>query len=250
MAEGLPPGVEKLGGAPLAEYKGRGSLSLVLVGLAVFWGLVGLGLLVGGLLASRSDKSLLCLVPPGVLLVGVAAWAVNEWRRKHNLRALVFADGLVHVQGGRVNVFRWDEITEVYQSMQKTTRYGRSVQTIYTIKDAKGKKSVLTGELVGIRALGETIQREVTARLLPRYWQDYEAGSTLQFGKLGVSKGGLSKGKEVLPWDQIGRVKFDWGSISVKRGEAWIPWASITASSTPNLFVFLSMLDKIVGVDQ
>ena len=113
MTEGLPPGAEVLGGAPLAEYKGRGSLSVVLVGLAVFWGLVGLGLLIGGLLASRSDQSLLCLVPPGVLLLGIAAWAVNEWRRKHNLRALVFSDGLVHVQGGRVNVFRWEEITEV-----------------------------------------------------------------------------------------------------------------------------------------
>ncbi len=76
MAEHLPTEALQLGGAPIAEYKGRGSLSVVLVGLALFWGLVGLGLLVGGLLASRSDSSLLCLVPPGILLLGVAGWAI------------------------------------------------------------------------------------------------------------------------------------------------------------------------------
>jgi len=167
---------------------------------------------------------------------------------KHNLRALVFSDGLVHIRGGRVNVFRWDEITEVYQSMQKTHRTGRAVQKIYTVKDAGGKKSVLTGELAGIAALGETVQCEVTNRMLPRCWEDYQAGRTLHFGKLAISKEGISKGKEVLPWHQVEEVKLDRGSIAIQKEGGWISWASITASGTPNLFVFLSLVDKIIGV--
>ena len=248
MAERLPKGAENLGGKPIAEYKGMASLSGVLVGLGVVFGLLGFGLVIGGLLASRSDSSLLCLVPPGLICLGFGIWAANEWRLKHNLRALVYPDGFIHVRGGRVNAFRWDEIAEVYQSMQRTHRFGRAAQKIYMVKDATGKKSVLTGELAGIAALGETIQREVTARMLPRCWEEYNQGKTLQFGALGISKEGISKGKEIQPWDQVEEVRLEWGSIVVKKNDKKLPWASITASSTPNLFVFTSMVDKIIGL--
>ena len=147
-----------------------------------------------------------------------------------------------------MNAFRWDEITEVYQSMQRTHRFGRAVQRIYTVRDASGRKSVLTGELAGIAALGETIQREVTARILPRYWEAYNQGKALQFGALGLSKEGISKGRQVLAWDQIEEVKLERGSIVIKKEAGKLPWASITASSTPNLFVLTSMLEKIIGV--
>jgi hypothetical protein len=250
MSERLPKGAESLGGKPIAEYKGMASLPVVLIGLAIVWGVIGLGLVIWSLLASRSDSSLLCWVPPGLICLSFGVWAINEWRLKHNLRVLVFPDGLVHIRGGRANVFRWDEITQVYQSLQKTHRAGRAIQRIYTVKNAAGKKSVLTGELAGIAALGETVQREITARLLPRSWEDYNAGRTLNFGKLGLSKEGIRKGKEVLPWDQVESVKLDMGSIVIKKEGGRLSWASITARSTPNLFVFLSMVDKIVGLEK
>lgn len=241
---------ERLGGTPIVEYKARGGLPVVLIGLAIVWGLLGLGLVIWSTLASRSDSSLLCWVPPGLIFLGFGVWAINEWRLKHNLRALVYPDGFIHVRGGRVNAFRWDEIKEVYQSMQRTHRFGRAAQRIYTVKDASGQKSVLTGELAGIAALGETIQREVTARILPRCWEEFNQGKPLTFGALGISKEGISKGKQLLAWDQIEELRLEWGGIVIRKKGKKLPWASITASSTPNLFVFTSMVDKIIGISK
>jgi hypothetical protein len=65
--------IEKLGGKQLTEYKGQSNLPVVLVGLGLFWGALGLGLLVGGLLASRSDSGAVSPLgsgrPPGAIVI-------------------------------------------------------------------------------------------------------------------------------------------------------------------------------------
>jgi hypothetical protein len=187
-------------------------------------------------------------VPPGLICLGVTVWAINEWRLKHNLRVLLFPEGFVHFRGGRVNVFLWDEITEVYQSMQRTHRMGRGVQRSYTVKSAQGQKSVLTGELAGIAALGDHIQEEVTRRLLPRSLAEYQAGQTLSFGKLSLDKGGLTLGSQALPWDQVEETRIDRGVLTIRAKGRRLPWAGLTASGTPNLPTLLTVLDKAVGV--
>jgi len=248
MTEQLAGDLYGLGGTPTAEYKARSSIPVVLVGLAIFWGLVGLGLVIGGLLASRNDSSLLCLVPPGLVLVGVGIWAFTQWRLKRTLRVLVFPDGLVHTRGAKTNVFRWDEIESVWESAQKARPTSRTVYRAYTIVDHDGRKAVLTGDFVGVKALGDTIQREVSERLLPHALEAFEAGETVRFGKLSLSNEGLSNGRETVPWDQVEEVKLERGTITVRKEGKWLSWANVTVGGTPNVFVFLTMVDRIVGV--
>ena len=247
MTEQLPAEAYGLGGTPVAEYKGRGSIPVVMVGLAVFWGLVGVGLVIGGLLASRSDTSLLCLVPPGLACVGIAVWAVTQWLRKRNLRVLVFPDGLAYVRGRKTDVFRWDGVESVWQSFQKARPTARAVYHFYTLRDADGRKAVFKDDLVGIKALGDTIQQEVSARLLPRAVEAFEAGEVIHFGKLGVSKQGLSNGRETVPWEQVEEVKVERGVIVVRKAGQWLRWANVTVGGTPNVFVFLALVERITG---
>lgn len=242
--------IEALGGARLAEYSGRASLPLVWIGLGLVLGALGLGLAVGGLLASRSDRSLLCLVPPGLLCLGAGAWALNEWRLKHNLRVWLYPEGFAHFHGGRVNVFRWEGITEVYQSMQHTHRMGRAVQRIYTVRSRDGKQSVLTGELGGIAALGEHIQEQVTRRMLPRSLAAYNAGETQSFKNLRLDREGLTYRGKSLPWSEVEEVRIDRGALTIRAKGRRAAWASLTASGTPNLPTLLALLDKTVRVQQ
>lgn len=248
MTEQLAGDAYGLGGKPTANYEARSSIPVVLVGLAIFWGLVGLGLVVGGLLASRNDSSLLCLVPPGIVLVGVGIWAFAQWRLKRNLRALVFPDGLVHIRGAKTNVFRWDEIESVWQRAQKARPTSRAIYRAYTIADRNGRKAVFTGDFVGVQALGDTIQREVSERLLPHALEAFEAGETVRFGKLSLSHEGLSNDRETIPWDQVEEVKLERDIITVRKEGTWLSWANVTVGGTPNVLVFLTLVDRIIGV--
>jgi hypothetical protein len=248
MTKQLADDAYGLGGKSTARYEARSSIPIVLVGLAIFWGLVGLGLVVGGLLASRNDSSLLCLVPPGIVLVGVGVWAFTQWRLKRNLRALVFPDGLVHIRGTKTNVFRWDEIESVWQSAQKARPTSRAVYRAYTIADRNGRKAVFTSDFVGVQALGDTIQREVSERLLPHALEAFEAGETVRFGKLSLSQEGLSNDRETIPWDQVEEVKLERGIITVRKEGKWLSWANVTVGGTPNVLVFLTLVDRIIGV--
>jgi hypothetical protein len=38
------------------------------------------------------------------------------------------------------------------------------------------------------------------------------------------------------------------GVIAIWREDKWLTWSSILASEVPNMFVFLSLVDQIVGV--
>ncbi len=44
--------------------------------------------------------------------------------------------------------------------------------------------------------------------LLPKYLKAVEAGQTIKFGRLGVSRGGLVYRKGVTPWEQIRSLDF------------------------------------------
>lgn len=237
-----------LGDSPTAEYGISKNVPGVLVFLGIFFGLLGLGLVIGGLIASLSDSSLLCLTVAGVFPLGVAVWAFAQFFTRRSLRVLVFPEGLVHIRGGKAQVFRWDEIAKVYMSLQKTRVGGRAVQHSYRIQDVRGKRAEFTGDIPGVATLGQTIQQEVTRRMLPRALETYNAGGTVEFGSLSVSQQGLSNRRETVPWSDIEEVKVQRGIITVKKAGKWLNWANVTVGGTPNVFVFLALADRVIGV--
>jgi len=66
---------------------------------------------------------------------------------------------------------------------------------------------------------------------------------------LGVSQEGLHYGKSLLEWDEITAVKIKAGYISVGKRGKWFNWCNIAASSIPNLLVFESLVNQIVGIE-
>jgi hypothetical protein len=248
MAQNVSGNPYGLGEGPTAQYGTVKSVSGAFIFIGLSMGVIGLGLIIGGLIASLSDTSLLCLSAAGLLPMGASVWAVVQFATRRKRRVLIYPEGLVHIRGRKTQVFRWDAIEKTWVSFQKTRRGGRSVQRIFTIQDAHGTKVQFGGDIIGIVKLGETIQEEVTKRLLPRAMETYNAGGSVQFGHLSLSQQGLSNGRETVPWSQIEEVKIDRGIITVRREGQWLNWANVTVSGTPNVFVFLTMANRIVGV--
>jgi hypothetical protein len=248
MAEGSPVKDYGLGTTLKARYEIRAAIPVVFLGLTIFWGLVGLGLIIGGLRGRASDPSLVCLSVAGLLPLGVAIWAFFQWRRRRGMRVLVFKDGLVHIKGGREEVFRWDDIESVWASLTKTRPGSRAVYHYYTIRRTDGRKVVFSGDLPGVAALGKTIVEEVKRHQLPRAIEAFKNGETIWFGSLGVGRDGLSNRKETIPWDQVEEVKMERGVIAVRKEGQWLRWAGVTVGGTPNVYVFLDLVDHVIGV--
>ena len=242
----LPPAAYELG-TPTAEYKPGGKRLIgVVIGTLVLVGLGGFLLAVG--LTSRGSRAVPAVL--GLVLCGLAIWVVAATVIGWNTRVLVFPDGLLHIKNGKSNVFRWDDIGAVWQ--QITKRYVNGVYTgtthIYTLRRYDGEQIKLSDSLAKVEELGTLVQNETFKRLMPKAIATYNQGGTVVFGKIRVSPQGISNGKETLPWPEVKGVTIDRGVISVSKQGKWLRWASDTAANTPNLYVFLQLVDAIIGI--
>lgn len=259
LAVGLPP--EALGmGNPSAAYKIANFWSWA---FAVIFGLVGL--LACAITAfagvstvtdsSNQEGAILSGVCFGVIalgLLGLAGWQGYAAVQKRSRRVVVLDSGLVRVNGKKSDVIRWDDVATVFQAITNIRRYGMTVSTTYayTVYLKNNTKFLFNNSVNNISALGETIQNEVTKRLLPQYLQTYNSGGSVTFGKFTLSQAGISNGWETIPWDQVDAVNINNGFISVRKQGKWLNWAGQSAANTPNLFIFLNMVNQIVGINQ
>ena len=232
-------------GNPRDEYKATfiSWLIMLLGGLVIAAGLISVfrSVINGG-----GGGAWIALV---FLLVVGGGMAYFGYRRSRR-RAQVFDQGLVYSSSGTTQTWRWEEIAFVWQKIIRVsvnfipagTRY------VYTIQHRNGQKIILDDGLRGIKYLGETIQQETFTRLMPLAVAAYNNGETLHFGKLTVNQQGIGNGKETVPWNQIKGVQVNQGYVAVKREGKWLRWANVPVAGVPNFFVFMALVDQIMGV--
>lgn len=248
MASNVPAEAQPLG-TPVAEYTpGPRSQKANLIGSVVLI-VFGLGgILLGIYLASLYGSGQLCFSVAGLIscLLGVLWFVLSK--RQSDLRVLVFPEGLSYTKRGKTDIIRWDDVATVKQNITRHQQGGTT--HVYTVQLTDGRKHTFSDGLAGVQNLGNTIQQEVTRRILPRAVEAYGAGETIPFGKVSISKDGITRGKETLSWDQIKGVKLDRGVISIKKEAKWLRWSSVRVAETPNVFVLLAIVDRIVGINK
>jgi hypothetical protein len=143
----------------------------------------------------------------------------------------------------------WSDVTTVWQAVRARQRNGPTTSATYTVLLKNKKKLVLDNErFKNAEGLGNTIQREVTRRLMPKYIGIMRAGGTAEFGRLSINKQGISNGVELIPWPQVKGVQVNNGIININIEGKWLAWSSIMTHEIPNLFIFLEMIDQAVGI--
>jgi len=243
----LPPETFGLG-APVSIHPGGQSLRMgviiLVIGLVITCGALVMYFTVG-------VPQILAIGAPITALVGGIITVQGFLQRGR--KAVVFADAVAEIKSGKANIIRWDDVVSVWQSITVTKMYG-VVETgrryFYTVQAKDGRRLVFGNAYKNVEALGKAIQQAVTTRLMPRYLETYNSGGTVKFGSLTLSKAGLSNGKETIPWNQVEQVTINRGTITVRRAGKWLGWTSQTAAGTPNLFIFLTMIDQIVGLNK
>lgn len=236
--------------APLAAYSAGTAMQLwrILGGGGLFLGLLALTIAILFLSPKASMGDWLAGL--GLLLLGLGAYALGMFLvvlpalDDVGARVEVMPAGLLLVRRGRPRQFAWEDIRAVWQHVSRVHIYGIPlfVTHSYTLRLQDGSTVTLNDDIGQVAELGDVIQREVTARLLPRCIEACDAGETVDFGRLRVSRQGLRKGAgAVLDWREITDIAVAEGYLCVWRAETLWPWARVAVRAVPNVFVLLAL---------
>lgn len=234
-------------GKRLKTYEpSTGSLIAGMV-FAVLLMAAGLGFLAGSVIARNPG-----LIVVSIILIPLGLGLFFLWFHMLGLKVMVHDGGLVHANRNNERIIPWDDIEYVWQ--QITEHYTNGVYTgttyVYSLQLYDGSRLKYTNNsLKNVQKLGEAILHETSQVLYPKAMTKFNKGKTVKFGSLGVSQDGLSYGSSLLDWKEIDGVRIKQGYVSVRKKGKWLNWCNIAVASIPNLYVFLSLVNQIVGID-
>ncbi|HLI70608.1 MAG TPA: DUF6585 family protein [Ktedonobacteraceae bacterium] len=160
-----------------------------------------------------------------------------------NLRVYIFTNGFIRARGVKGDVVRWDQVQAIWERVRQSRSGGTF---IYNVQRNDGRVFVLGSPLQNSRDMGLRMMREITRLHLPAAQAAYNAGQTLSFGKVNVNAQGLNNGKELVPWDQIGRLTTKQGKLCIEKNGRQIVWSSVKSSEVPNLSVLIALVNYVV----
>lgn len=176
--------------------------------------------------------------------LGGMAWilrggALRGWGRA----VYLFEHGLVCVSRRGWAARHWDELRTVTMAGVQPAPH-RHTAWRFTVTDAGGRRLVLGDELPEVRLLGEAVVTEVARRMVPRYLAVIEAGGTVELGPFTVSRGGLAKDGEIVPWPAVREVGLSNGMVYVRRIDD-IHVMATTVGRMPNALAFAELCHRV-----
>ncbi len=194
-----------------------------------------------------TDGSFWTFIVIGLFLLAFGIWSCINLLQNYDTRVVVCEQGLLRTKKGQVEVVRWEQVDAFWQAVTK--RYTNGIYTgtthIYTLRRSDGVVYKFNDTLNKVEALGNSIQREVTRVLLPRFIYAYNAGTTVTFGPLSINQQGISNSKEMLPWSQVKDLQVKRGIVSVKKEGKWFNWSTVGVARIPNFYVFMALVDYV-----
>ena len=218
---------------------------LIISAITGVGGVLCFALTLTGVLTDGGVALTMFMVPAGV---GGALWCY--WFL--SLKVVLHQGGIVHSHFRKRRIIPWEDIESVKQAIIDHYMNGAFTKTTYhyTLVLEDGTRLIYTNyRLQNIEKLGKKIMDQTTKVILPWAKRVYNKGKVVHFGSLGVSQDGLHYGSSLLEWEDIKGVKLKDGYILVSKRGKWMKWCTISASSIPNLQVFLTMVNQIVGLD-
>jgi hypothetical protein len=183
----------------------------------------------------------------GVIFLLVAGGGIINWLREYKVD--IYEQGFIYSTAFETVNVHWEDVIAVWQAKRVRQRNGPTTSATYTVLLKNKKKFIIDSErFKNPEGLGDAIQKEVTRCLMPKYFQLLKSGDTVDFGKLKLSRRGISNLKETIPWSQVRDVRVNLGMINVNKDGKWLVLSSVYAHEIPNLYVFLTLIDQIVDV--
>jgi hypothetical protein len=189
----------------------------------------------------------------GVTMLLIAGGLYLGYRAQMRARVDVHDKGVTAVDWlGRKFLFRWDELTAVYEfvgyEMRPGMRFGRPIQWKYTVVTRDGRSIKLDMGYERIQNLGHVLLEETGKLLLPVARETLRTGGTVSFGEqIALNKAGfVSEGKK-LDWADVEKIRFTGtADITIHMKGQHIPWKLVMHSRIANFPVFQVLLHEVI----
>jgi len=230
-------------GEPRAEFAVRGWALLrnvILAPLAILAGLT-----IEALIFIPKVHAHFEIFSLGIFLFLLGVMLLVRAYRSRGLRVLVFSEGILKVRHDDAQAFCWDEINVLWRKKTEG-HWERAIRGSLTLiaQRGDGKSISFDDALPGLKRLAAILQRETLAHLLPHYQAAYDAGSKLDFGKIGVSRRGLTANGDTLLWRDVQEVKWEENQVSVSKKGKWGRWFLGKISDIPNAHVLRALVER------
>lgn len=117
------------------------------------------------------------------------------------------------------------------------------------MQTSTGQKLKFDSKLAHIEALGDTLQRQVSARLLPGHTQALNSGQRLTFGPLSLDHEGLYAGYKSLLWREIKTIRLERGAIAIEAETGGrLNSATVTVEHVLNFWIFHQIVSQLAKV--
>ena len=80
---------------------------------------------------------------------------------------------------------------------------------------------------------------------LPATLTTYEQGAIQTFGRLKISRMGLSDGHEWMPWNEFRHIGIFEGVLTIDRQGLRRPWVTTSLAQVPNAYLLIALVSKI-----
>ena len=179
------------------------------------------------------------------LLAGWSAYA--NW----NKGVAAYERGFAYRDRKGIQVWSWENVVSMKSAI--TRHYINGIYTgtthIYTLYNRQNQRLVLSDSIGKVEELAKSIDQSIFPLLYGPAADQYNAGGTIAFGPVAISKAGIAIGKKTYPWTDVKEVSIHQGILKVSRKEGgWFSGASAAASAIPNLRILLTILQQVVGL--
>jgi hypothetical protein len=155
---------------------------------------------------------------------------------RRNPAVHLFENGVVLSTWRTATPFAWDAVTELRVSGVRQAATG-TVTWRLIFSGPADAEALIDGSLAGSRELVETVSREITERVLPKYVSRVDAGGRVRLGPFTVTREGIAKHGEFVPWEHVTRVEIQDGIVHVDRSDRAAGLTAI-AAEVPNAVAF------------
>ena len=234
-------------GAPTADYKvvlNKEKRTYIIIGIV---GTLLCGAASGIFFAPTENYNvgvgLLCIAF-ALFCLGMAVRYATYPLRYKTWHIYTCDNGFIFSKGGKAEVFPWEKIESFWQQITQHKRYGMNIGMThkYTVRRSDGTEVILDDKFGNVDKLGETINEEIIKVKLPQAIAAFASGQVLSFGPISISPQGVTKGKDLLPWDQIKRIYVADGYFIIDRDKKLLNWANIEASKIPNVLLLSALI--------
>ena len=193
--------------------------------------------------------------PPEVLIalmcifgaLAIVFFAIGVYAKSHTF--ILFPDGLARTGDRAPEIFRWNDIRELYI-------FPHPISGKHTLVAQDGRKLEINASVKDGKKLGETVQKTLVDRMLPAI-KTFDGGGELTFGPLCIDHTCLYYKDKRLAWNDVAKMQLLYNAYSrslqfeVKAaGTVLLPWCVVKAQAIPNLDVFKALVERKRAFDR